>query len=90
MAAKGIVVTELDKTIESGSAQDFNAWVDTLVASPTPTPVLTETGIVTEVGDGVAMKPCAAPVKWSVCLWVRPCSDEWWMRWGGHATYLGQ
>ena len=55
MAAKGIVVTELDKTIESGSAQDFNAWVDTLVASPTPTPVLTETGIVTEVGDGVAI-----------------------------------
>lgn len=33
----------------------FTAWMDELINSPTPTPVLIETGTVTEVGDGVAI-----------------------------------
>lgn len=33
----------------------FTTWMDRLINSPTPTPVLIETGTVAEVGDGVAI-----------------------------------
>ncbi|HAB91662.1 MAG TPA: F0F1 ATP synthase subunit alpha, partial [Pseudomonas sp.] len=37
------------------SKDAFASWVESLVNSPTPTPLLTETGSVTEVADGVAI-----------------------------------
>ena len=33
----------------------FKAWIDRLLATPSPAPVLTETGVVTDVSDGVAI-----------------------------------
>ncbi len=55
MAAKGVDVSELDDVIEQQPAHDFAAWMDGLVNSPTPAPLLIETGTVTEVADGVAI-----------------------------------
>lgn len=37
------------------SAEQFDAWRETLLATPAPAPILTEVGRVTEVGDGVAV-----------------------------------
>ncbi|GAA3996631.1 alternate F1F0 ATPase, F1 subunit alpha [Comamonas faecalis] len=37
------------------AAQRFAQWRQRLLATPTPTPVLTEIGTVTEVGDGIAI-----------------------------------
>lgn len=44
-----------DKATEQQLEQDFTAWLDSLVNSPSPGPVLIETGIVTDVADGVAI-----------------------------------
>ena len=40
---------------DDGFDAQFKGWVARLLASPAPTPVLTEVGRVTEVGDGVAV-----------------------------------
>lgn len=45
----------LDDVTEQQFEQNFNAWLDSLSTGATPTPVLTETGTVTEVADGVAI-----------------------------------
>lgn len=55
MAAKESHVSELDDVIEQQPEHDFSAWIDSLVNSPTPAPLLIETGTVTEVADGVAI-----------------------------------
>ena len=55
MSAKGVDVSKLYNVTEQQLEQDFTAWVDSLVSSPSPAPVLIETGIVTEVADGVAI-----------------------------------
>src|SRR5690554_2403868 len=57
MSAKdeGVVVNKQDDRAAASAAHDFDAWLDSLVESPTPAPVLIETGIVTEVADGVAI-----------------------------------
>lgn len=44
----------LDNSVAE-SKDAFASWVESLVNSPTPTPLLTETGTVTEVADGVAI-----------------------------------
>lgn len=38
-----------------GPAEAFEQWRARLLGMPAPTPVLTETGVVTDVGDGVAI-----------------------------------
>ncbi len=48
-------MSALDEVTQEKFENNFDAWVDGLANSPTPTPVLTETGTVTEVGDGVAI-----------------------------------
>ena len=48
-------MSALDNMTPQQSEHDFAAWVESMVNSPAPTPVLTETGTVTEVGDGVAI-----------------------------------
>lgn len=40
---------------ELHSAEQFEAWRNSLLAVPAPTPAITEVGKVTEVGDGVAV-----------------------------------
>lgn len=45
----------LDDVTEQQFEQNFNDWLDSLSTGATPTPVLTETGTVTEVADGVAI-----------------------------------
>jgi len=40
---------------EQPSVEPFDAWRESLLATPAPAPVLTEVGTVTEVGDGVAI-----------------------------------
>ena len=57
MSAKdeGVVVNKQDDRAAASAAHNFDAWLDSLVESPTPAPVLIETGIVTEVADGVAI-----------------------------------
>jgi len=40
---------------ELHSPEQFDSWREALLATPTPAPVLTEVGRVTEVGDGVAV-----------------------------------
>src|SRR5690554_3735596 len=40
---------------ELHSAEQFEAWRNSLLAAPAPTPAITEVGKVTEVGDGVAV-----------------------------------
>ncbi|MDY0249530.1 MAG: F0F1 ATP synthase subunit alpha [Pseudomonas sp.] len=45
----------LNDTSEQSRVQRFAVWIDSLVNSPVPEPVLTETGTVTEVADGVAI-----------------------------------
>lgn len=40
---------------ETPSAEQFEVWRDALLATPAPTPVVTEVGKVTEVGDGVVI-----------------------------------
>ena len=57
MSAKdeGVVVSKQDDRAAASAAHNFDAWLDSLVESPTPAPVLIETGIVTEVADGVAI-----------------------------------
>src|SRR5690554_4661275 len=44
-----------NKAIEQQPEQDFTAWLDSLVNSPSPAPLLIETGTVTDVADGVAI-----------------------------------
>ena len=41
--------------IETPSAEQFEVWREALLATPAPTPVVTEVGKVTEVGDGVVI-----------------------------------
>lgn len=48
-------MSALDNMTPQQSEHDFDAWVAGMVNSPAPTPVLIETGTVTEVGDGVAI-----------------------------------
>ncbi len=48
-------MNQLDEVIEQQPEHNFTAWIDSLVSSPTPTPLLIETGTVTEVADGVAI-----------------------------------
>lgn len=48
-------MSALDKPTQQQLEQDVDAWVTQMVNSPTPEPVLIETGTVTEVGDGVAI-----------------------------------
>lgn len=45
----------LDNSSAAEPKDAFASWVESLVSSPTPTPLLTETGSVTEVADGVAI-----------------------------------
>lgn len=45
----------LDNSSAAEPKDAFASWVESLVNSPTPTPLLTETGTVTEVADGVAI-----------------------------------
>ena len=45
----------LDDVIAAQPEHDFDGWLSRLSSSVTPTPVLTETGTVTEVADGVAI-----------------------------------
>ena len=40
---------------ETHSAEKFDAWRGSMLATPAPAPVITEVGRVTEVGDGVAI-----------------------------------
>ena len=40
---------------ETHSAEQFEVWREALLATPAPTPVVTEVGKVTEVGDGVVI-----------------------------------
>ena len=44
-----------EKALQQESELSFQSWLEGLVNSPSPAPVLTETGIVTEVADGVAI-----------------------------------
>ena len=55
MAAKGIDVSALDNVTQQQFEHHFDTWMMGLANSATPAPVLTETGIVTEVADGVAI-----------------------------------
>ena len=48
-------MSALDKPTQQQLEQDVDAWVTQMVNSPTPEPVLIETGTVTQVGDGVAI-----------------------------------
>lgn len=48
-------MSALDKPTQQQLEQDVDAWVTQMVDSPSPEPVLIETGTVTEVGDGVAI-----------------------------------
>jgi F-type H+-transporting ATPase subunit alpha len=49
-------MADTDRSLtEVGFDEQFEAWRATLLATPAPTPVLTEVGKVTEVGDGVAV-----------------------------------
>ncbi len=48
-------MNKLDDLAAPSTAHNFDAWLDSLVESPTPAPVLIETGTVTEVADGVAI-----------------------------------
>lgn len=48
-------VSEQHKARQLQPELSFDAWVESLVQSPSPKPLLTETGIVTEVADGVAI-----------------------------------
>ena len=45
----------LDNSSAAEPKDAFASWLESLVNSPTPTPLLTETGTVTEVADGVAI-----------------------------------
>ncbi len=45
----------LDNSSAAESTDPFASWVESLVNSPAPTALLTETGSVTEVADGVAI-----------------------------------
>ena len=45
----------LDNSSAAESTDPFASWVESLVNSPAPTVLLTETGSVTEVADGVAI-----------------------------------
>src|SRR5690554_2893542 len=55
MSAKEITVSVLDNSSAAESTDPFASWVESLVNSPAPTALLTETGSVTEVADGVAI-----------------------------------
>ena len=53
-------ITSADGSLAEGrsdgrSDKHFHAWRTALLATPSPAPVLTEVGTVTEVGDGVAV-----------------------------------
>ena len=48
-------MSALDQLNQQQFEHDFDFWLNGLASSPTPTPVLTETGTVTEVADGVAI-----------------------------------
>ena len=48
-------MSALDQVNQQQFEHDFDFWLNGLASSPTPTPVLTETGTVTEVADGVAI-----------------------------------
>lgn len=48
-------MSEGEKALQQESQLNFERWLEGLVNSPSPAPVLTETGIVTEVADGVAI-----------------------------------
>lgn len=50
-----MTVSVLDNSSAAEPKDAFASWVESLVNSPTPTPLLTETGTVTEVADGVAI-----------------------------------
>ena len=45
----------LDNSCAAEPKDAFASWLESLINSPTPTPLLTETGSVTEVADGVAI-----------------------------------
>ncbi len=45
----------VERTLSQSADQLFEKWQADLLAAPTPAPVLTEVGTVTEVGDGVAV-----------------------------------
>lgn len=45
----------LDNSCAAEPKDAFASWLESLINSPTPTPLLTETGTVTEVADGVAI-----------------------------------
>ncbi|MCK9515811.1 MAG: F0F1 ATP synthase subunit alpha [Ottowia sp.] len=44
----------VDDTAAAHARQAFEQWRQGLIATPAPAPVLTESGVVTDVGDGVA------------------------------------
>ncbi len=48
-------MSALEQLSQQQLEHNVDAWVDSMVNIPTPEPVLTETGTVTEVGDGVAI-----------------------------------
>ena len=48
-------MSALEQLSQQQLEHNVDAWVESMVNSPAPEPVLTETGTVTEVGDGVAI-----------------------------------
>ena len=48
-------MSALEQLSQQQLEYNVDAWVESMVNSPAPEPVLTETGTVTEVGDGVAI-----------------------------------
>ena len=53
---------------ELHSPEQFESWRESLLATPTPAPVMTEVGRVTEVGDGVAAAAAFVFIELAVCF----------------------
>lgn len=55
MSANRVVPDTGQNLMKEGFGPDFDEWIETLLSTPSPGPVLTEVGRVISVGDGVAV-----------------------------------